>query len=438
MMSNEALHLESFTNILQNLVSNFEHQKYLIAVSGGLDSMVLLHLMHQLNLDVSVVHCNYQLRAEDSEKDEKLVEIKTFQYQLPFFSKRFEVEKSKPNRTSIQMHCRDLRYAYFKELKERFPYDYLVTAHHADDQLESLFLNLNRAGGINSLKGIVKNNNGILRPLLDFSKKELKQYAISNDVEWREDVSNQKTIYDRNYFRNEIIPKIDIRFPDFRENSLQTISYLSEVHQYIEKQIEVEKANLFENYKEGIKISISKLKTKENFILLQLFKDFGFLSATEIHKMLEAQTGSKFESAHYQVFIDRDFLYIFSSNNLNFKQKIIPIPTLPFEQTQPFPLKIEKTSSKNSRATLHLDADKITFPLYLRTRKEGDEFFPKNFDGSKKLSKFFKDKKIPIFEKDRIWLLTDKNDAIIYVIPYRSDRRFSTNNKTKNYLNIYL
>lgn len=422
-------------NQLQNLVQAPEKRTYLLAVSGGADSMVLAQIFNDLGLQFHVAHINYKLRGEDSDLDQKVVqdfcENKNIKFHL------YEVsEKDHKPENSIQLWARELRYAFFKEIREKENLDFLVTAHHLNDQLETFIINLSKASGINGLAGIPSSDNNILRPLLPFSKEEIYAFAKENHIEYREDLSNRKSDYLRNKIRHEIVPKLLETNSHFLENFKKSSLYLNQTKDFVQQQIkEVENRITVFNKDQKI-LSKEQLSAESAFVKFEMFKKYGFTIEEEIAKFFTAENGSVFFSKDYQLTVDRNG-FVITNRDENISN----------EETEEIILK-----SRNNEITLSdyneyqiviaksfdwlLDTEKIQLPLKLRKKKEADVFFPIGMKGKKKISKFLRDEKLSILDKQNTWLLCDSNDQVLGVIPYRQDRRFCPEQHTKKTLNI--
>jgi tRNA(Ile)-lysidine synthase len=222
------------TKFQHHIELNFPYlkeKKLLLAVSGGLDSMVLMHLFQELNYSIGIAHCNFQLRGKESDADENFVKLQAEKFQIPIFSTRFETEKfANTNKLSIQLAARKLRYDWFYQLLEEENYDYLLTAHHLDDQLETFLINLSRGTGIEGLTGIPATNDKIMRPLLPFSREEILAFAEENSLSWREDSSNASTKYLRNKIRHEVIPILKTLNPNFLPTFENTLEHLNQAN----------------------------------------------------------------------------------------------------------------------------------------------------------------------------------------------------------------
>ena len=417
------LSLLKFQNALGGLLPNSHQKTYLLAVSGGVDSMVLAELFRVCNLKFEVAHINYHLRNEDSNLDQKMVSDFCERHQIPFHL--YEVsEVDKQPKNSIQNWARELRYRFFREIQQKENLEFLVTAHHLNDQLETFIIHLSKASGIRGLSGIPKNENGIIRPLLDFSKVEIYDFAEQNQIEFRADQSNQKTDYLRNKIRHNIVPELEKVNSDFLNNFSKSIHYINQakdfINESVNEKIEILKINSGENQ---IIINKQKFSEESELIHYEILKRFGFNDEKEMQKVLTAETGSSFFNSEYQLLINRNEL-IFSKNLEVRGEKLeeIDIEIVGNKIIVPENIKIEIQEFGN--CFWKIDQHKIQLPLKLRKRQEGDLFFPIGMIGKKKISKFFKDEKLSILAKQKIWLLCDADDRVLGVLPFRQDGRF--------------
>jgi len=434
------LERSTFKKQLENLISFSEKQTFLLAVSGGADSMVLAFIFKVLGLNFQIAHVNYKLRAEDSDLDQKVVENFCFKNDIKFHL--YEVsEKDKKPENSIQLWARELRYNFFKQIQESENLEFLVTAHHLNDQLETFIINLSKASGIKGLSGIPANSNNILRPLLHFSKDEIYNFAKENNIEYREDLSNRKSDYLRNKIRNELVPKLMETNDHFLDNFKKSLSYLNQTKDFIQQQIdEIEKRITILNRENKI-LNKEKLNLESDFVKFEILNKYGFDKEEEIKKIFKAENGSSFFSKDFHLIVNRHELIL---KRLNQKEEsrdeIFLIEKIDLSENQ-ITINLENTIESieeiNKIFTWDFDAEKITLPLKLRRAKQGDIFYPIGFSGKKKVSKFFRDEKLSILAKQKIWLLTDGNDSVLGIIPFRQDRRYSKDEKTKNILTIF-
>tara|TARA_Y100000589_G_scaffold253671_1_gene242418 strand:+ start:21826 stop:23148 length:1323 start_codon:yes stop_codon:yes gene_type:complete len=426
-------------NFIKYIGQDFGNKKFLLAVSGGIDSMVLTHLFHKNQLNFAVAHCNFKLRKNDSDEDEKFIHDFCSKHHIPFYVKSFDTEKfAKENRLSVQMAARELRYQFFFEILETENFDYLATAHHANDQAETILSNLIRGTGIDGLKGMLFLQNNIFRPLLSFTKSELTAFAKNNNIAWREDSSNASIKYKRNAIRHKIIPGIEKLNPAFIENILSFSEKMMQTQTIYFEKITEEKKQYFKEENKIIYIDKSfddELESPTQY-LFEWIKPYGF-NYTQSKEILAsiAKTGRLFYSENYILTIDRKQLIISAKENSNtnethfkylndlqkaFEVQLIDKPNL--------------TSFHADPKYGYFDLGKITFPLMLRTWQAGDKFKPFGMKGFKKLSDFFVDEKIPRNDKNCIPVLTDANDNIIWICGFRTDDRFKISDKTKKIL----
>lgn len=423
-----------------NVETNFSFlkgKKLLIACSGGLDSVVLTKLMKELDFEIALAHCNFSLRGMESDGDEMFVIGLARNLEIPVFAETFDTKKfAEEYKVSTQMAARDLRYNWFSEILEDFKYDYILTAHHLDDDLETFFINLSRGTGIKGLTGIPEENNKIIRPLLNFSREEIFQYAEGNNLKWREDSSNKKTDYLRNNLRLEVLPK-------FKETSESLLKNFQKTQQNLRAS-----QNLIQDYmalvyklvvSEGVdsyKINIQKIKELPHTeaLLYELLNGFGFTEWEDVSSLLDAQTGKQLFSKTHRLLKNREELVLteIDSKKIN-KEFLVPEEGI----TSPISLKIEpsKYIGETEKNLIYVDYEKLNFPLKLRKWHIGDTFQPYGMKGKKKLSKFFKDEKISLTEKEKIWLLLS-DDMIVWVVNHRMDDRFKITERTKKIVKI--
>ncbi|WP_223560368.1 tRNA lysidine(34) synthetase TilS [Chryseobacterium lathyri] len=430
----------SFKNQLENLVRNPETHSYLLAVSGGADSIVLASLFKGLGLNFQIAHINYKLRGEDSDLDQKTVLDFCEKNHIRFHLYEVSEKDNKPE-NSIQLWAREIRYRFFREIQEQENLEFLVTAHHLNDQLETFIINLSKASGISGLSGIPANKNKIIRPLLNFSKKEIYGYAEENRIDFREDLSNKKSDYLRNKIRNEITPKLLEINEHFLENFRKSSSYLNQTRDFVEKRIEEIENKLTVFNSEHKILSKEKLDQESAFVQFEILKKYGFDKEEEISKIFTAENGSSFFSKDYQLMISRDELIFISKNQRQeTKDEIILVENFDFSEIQ-MDISLEDTIENidgiNNGFEWDFDAAKLQFPLRLRKQQDGDEFYPADFSGKKKVSKFFRDEKLSILARPKIWILCDSYNSVLGIIPLRQDRRYASDEKTQSILKIF-
>ncbi len=442
------LKIVNFKNQLDNLIDSPENHSYLLAVSGGADSMVLMYLFNELRdleYEFQVAHINYKLRGEDSDLDQKVVQNFCKKNHIKFHLYEVSEKDQKPE-NSIQLWARELRYRFFKQIQEKENLKFLVTAHHLNDQLETFIINLSKAAGINGLSGIPANDNHILRPFLNFSKEEIYKFAEENHIEYREDISNTKNDYLRNKIRHEIVPKLLETNEHFLENFKKSSSYLNQTKDFVQQQIqEIEnRISIFNKYHKIL--SKEKLKQETQFAQFEILRKYGFNQEEEISKIFKAENGSSFFSNDYQLIVNYDELVLRRMEDGGRKlgddkkkKEILLIENFDFSENQIIiNLKdiIEDIEEINKNFEWDFDAEKLHFPLQLRRQQDGDEFYPVGFSGKKKVSKFFRDEKLSILARQKIWILTDSENSVLGIIPLRQDRRNTRDEKTNKVLKI--
>jgi tRNA(Ile)-lysidine synthase len=432
--------LEKLQQHIANKFSFLENKKLLIAISGGVDSVVLTQLFHQLKFAISLAHCNFNLRGEESDIDEVFVKGLGNKLQLKTFTVSFQTEDyASKNKVSTQVAARELRYDWFETLINEHAFDYVLTAHHADDNLETFLINLSRGTGLEGLTGIPEINKTIVRPLLIFSREEIEQYATLNKIDWREDKSNESTKYLRNKIRHQIVPILKEINPNLLDSFQHTIDNLQGSQDIINDTIEAFKKKTLQNSENGIvKIEVSEIKKVVNHkaYLHQLLKEYGFTEWNDIVTLLDAQSGKQVFSKTHRLLKDRTFLLLSEINQIHQNFDCL-IDESTSEITVPIHLLFDKTTDLNieNQQVIVVDLDKIIFPLTLRKWKEGDFFYPKGMQGKKKVSKFFKDEKCSLLEKENTWLLCNKN-GIIWIVGKRQDSRFCADSSTNKMLKI--
>ncbi|WP_313788464.1 tRNA lysidine(34) synthetase TilS [Flagellimonas pacifica] len=415
-------------------------KRLLLACSGGLDSVVLAHLSVWSDLDVTLAHCNFNLRGEESDGDELFVrnladELKTEVEVKPFNTQ----EQVQLGKGSVQMVARKLRYHWFNELMDDKGFDYILTAHHTDDNLETFLINLSRGTGLDGLSGIPAQNDKVIRLLLNFSRNEILDYAQKEKIKWRDDSSNQDNKYLRNKIRLEIVPQLKELHPTFLENFKQTQTYLHQTSAIVEQHIEALKKSLFKREGDRFEINIERLRELQpvEAYLYQLFNTYGFTEWGDVKQLLTAMSGKEVHSKTHRLLKDREYL-ILSKMELDNKETYF-VSEKKCNVETPVPLKMDevKTIGETSKNTIFLDKEKLNYPLILRNWEKGDYFYPFGMQGKKKISKFFKDEKMDVLSKEKQWLLCSGNN-IVWVIGKRLDERFKVDDSTKTILKITL
>lgn len=429
---------QKFQNHINSNFSFLQDKKLLVATSGGMDSMVLVHLFQKLKLDFAIAHCNFQLRENESDGDENFVNEYAKHNNITCFITKFDTKKhSEQHKLSTQVAARNLRYNWFNEILAQEKFDYIVTAHHADDVAETFMINLSRGTGLDGLTGIPSQNGTIIRPMLPFSRKEIENYVSENNLQWREDSSNASDKYLRNKIRHHIVPVFKEINESFLQSFQNTLDHLSQEQSLVNDAVQMvyEKVVFEEN--EQLKINISALLHYENHkaYLYQWLHKYGFSAWNDVYTLIESQSGKKIFSEKYILLKDRDFLILCRKETVDFEEIIIHSIT----EKPNFPLKLtlcnQSDISNQMKSVIFVDENKIQFPLTIRKWKEGDYFYPSGMQGKKKVSKYFKDEKFTLFQKKDTWILESYNQ-IVWIIGHRADERFKVENTTQTIIKI--
>ncbi len=432
--------LSRFKYHLNNNLSFLKDKKLLLAISGGVDSMVMAELFRQSGYSIALAHCNFGLRAEESDGDESFVREYALKYNTPVFVTRFDTKLfAADNKLSVQVAARQLRYLWFEELLTENNLDYLLTAHHLDDSIETFLINFTRGTGLEGLTGIPQQNGNIIRPLLPFTREEIEAFAHENKIQWREDSSNASDKYLRNKLRHDIVPALKALNPSFAGSFQNTLSHLQQAQSMVvDASVLVYKQVVTE--KNGQKhINVAELKRLPNYTayLYHWLNPFGFSAWEDIYAVVDAQSGKQLLSQGYRLLKDREVLILEPLKENDNSQYLIEKDVK--EITYPVHLKLSPAEARMIPSGEHeitVDAQKLKFPLVVRKWQEGDYFYPLGMKGQKKkVSKYFKDEKMSLSEKEDIWILCSENQ-IVWIINKRADERFKTDKNTTQTLKI--
>ncbi len=437
---------EIFEERIKSLNLQEEDKPVLLAVSGGLDSVVLLHLCYRAGISCAVAHCNFQLRGQESDDDAAFVRQLCRKYSFRFYLKKFNTGSySLKNSVSLQMAARELRYTWFEQLANKENIGYILTAHQLDDTIETFFINLMRGTGISGLTGIPELNNKLVRPLLYFSRKSLKEYAQKEKLEWREDSSNDKEEYLRNRVRKQLIPLFKKLQPGFESVMIRNISNIRESVQ-LEEELAGE---LQEKYvtvmgKDKWKIHLKKLRTeKEVSVKLGLLLRYlGFKNPDPEAILRATHPGKIFLSGQSRLLKDRDVLILEKQKTYPLRrfsltgkvQEVVADKFILHTSTMKYQ---DKRDISTSPEIHQLDAGKLRFPLKVRLWKTGDFFYPLGMKQKKKISDFLVDKKIDRFEKENCLVVLSGKD-IVCILGHRIDDRFKITSDTTEIFTVTL
>ncbi len=436
-----------------NLAENFQQHingkklfptnaKLFIAVSGGIDSVVLCHLCAKAGYNFTILHCNFMLRGNTSNTDEQFVKELANNLQVPVQTIQFDTTGyAQQNKVSTQVAARELRYNWFNEVMDKGTdksiKNYLLTAHHKDDDVETMLMNFFKGTGIAGIKGIPQQQGRVVRPLLFATKKELTDYAEQHQLTWVEDASNSETKYTRNYFRNIILPAVKEKYPAVEDNLYDNVQRFKEAEILYKQAVEIHKKKLLKHKGEEVHIPVLLLQSIEplNTILFEIVKPYNFTAAqtNDIVSLLKASTGKYVQSSSHRVLRNRNWLiispiqagdndvhividddgeYVFGQKTLTITKQIAKVDV-----------------NRTDKSIAYVNGNALQFPLLLRKWKQGDYFYPLGMRKKKKLARFFIDQKIANTEKEKIWVL-EMNKQIVWVVGYRIDDRFKVTDNT--------
>lgn len=417
--------------------------KVLLAVSGGVDSMVMWNLFHDAGIDYAIIHCNFSLRGEESDGDERLVRDQAAEMAAQLYVRRFDtLDYARMKGISIEMAARELRYDWFEEVRTAEGYDAVATAHHQDDLIETFFINILRKTGIKGVTGFREKSGSLIRPLLFTNRREIETWAQTNRISYRQDATNNDVVFQRNFIRHEIIPRLETLNPAFRTNLAETMAnlrqaedfYLTEVNRQIRKITDHEAPN------EEIFISQLLKLPHPKQILFNWMSRSGFNAAVvdDVWSSLATEPGKRFFSGTHRLVIDRNKLIITTLTEES--SPLFYISDDEKEITQPLHLHLERHPAKDftiirDPAVACLDARLCEFPLAIRKWSPGEYFQPLGMTGFKKISDFFVDEKLSLPEKEQTWILYSGN-KVVWIIGYRIDHRFRITAETKEVLVI--
>ena len=413
--------------------------RIIVGVSGGTDSVVLLHILMSLGYECIIAHCNFHLRMEESDRDELFVrnlakELKVDNYFIDFDTTKYAGE----HKISIEMAARDLRYEWFYELLYTHDAQAIAVAHHADDSIETMLMNLVRGTGLKGLTGIQPRNHKVVRPLLCCNRLEIETYLVRHDLDHIEDSTNASVDYQRNKFRNEVLPLLTEINPSVRSTLYDSLKRFE--GNWIIYRDAIDKMSLEIVHKEPgvIKLDIDCIKKQIHIpaLMYELLHPYGFGPALieQITDQLDGESGKEFFSESHRLIKDRKYLLVSAIEENTLSEFKIEEDEIEIEV--PFQMKMKRQSitpvfevSKELNR-IHADVSKLNFPLLLRRWKEGDTFYPFGMSQRKKISDFFINNKLSLLEKEHSWLLISNNE-IVWIVGQRLDNRFRVTKETK-------
>ena len=411
-----------------------------VGISGGADSVALLHILVSLGYKCIAAHCNFNLRGDESSRDEQFTTDFTQRLQVPLCKISFETNKyAQENRLSVEMAARELRYRWFEELLNTYDADAVAVAHHRDDSVETLLINLTRGSGLTGLTGIKPKNGNVVRPLLCVSREDIYAYIEKNGLEYVTDSSNSSDIYTRNFIRLKVIPLLEEINPSVKASLARTANHLYDASLIYNHSIEEARRVIIQNNR----LSISALLSfpAPATILYEMLKSYGFSRTVceSIFTVLDKDSGKIFYSPTHRLLKDRSDLLIDVLSGEESKAYLINLEDdnvdLPVELKPEIVVIKEDYQIEKDKKFAYFDFDKLSFPLVLRHWQEGDWFVPFGMKGKKKISDYFSDKKFSLFDKEKTWLLCSGQD-VIWIVGERTDNRYRIEKTTKRVLKL--
>ena len=411
-----------------------------VGISGGADSVALLHILVSLGYKCIAAHCNFNLRGDESSRDEQFTTDFTQRLQVPLCKISFETNKyAQENRLSVEMAARELRYRWFEELLNTYDADAVAVAHHRDDSVETLLINLTRGSGLTGLTGIKPKNGNVVRPLLCVSREDIYAYIEKNGLEYVTDSSNSSDIYTRNFIRLKVIPLLEEINPSVKASLARTANHLYDASLIYNHSIEEARRVIIQNNR----LSISALLSfpAPATILYEMLKPYGFSRTVceSIFTVLDKDSGKIFYSSTHRLLKDRSDLLIDVLSGEDNRAYLINLEDdnvdLPVELKPEIVVIKESYQIEKDKKFAYFDFDKLSFPLVLRHWQEGDWFVPFGMKGKKKISDYFSDKKFSLFDKEKTWLLCSGQD-VIWIVGERTDNRYRIEKTTKRVLKL--
>ena len=411
-----------------------------VGISGGADSVALLHILVSLGYKCIAAHCNFNLRGDESFRDEQFTIDFTKRLQVPLCKISFETNKyAQENRLSVEMAARELRYRWFEELLNTYDADAVAVAHHRDDSVETLLINLTRGSGLTGLTGIKPKNGNVVRPLLCVSREDIYTYIEKNGLEYVTDSSNSSDIYTRNFIRLKVIPLLEEINPSVKASLARTANHLYDASLIYNHSIEEARKVIIQNNR----LSISALLSfpAPATILYEMLKPYGFSRTVceSIFTVLDKDSGKIFYSSTHRLLKDRSDLLIDVLSGEDNRAYLINLEDdnvdLPVELKPEIVVIKEDYQIEKDKKFAYFDFDKLSFPLVLRHWQEGDWFVPFGMKGKKKISDYFSDKKFSLFDKEKTWLLCSGQD-VIWIVGERTDNRYRIEKTTKRVLKL--
>jgi tRNA(Ile)-lysidine synthase len=432
------LPVKQFTDFIEQNKLFKPTGKVLAAVSGGMDSVLMAHLLKAAGYNFSIAHCNFQLRGDEALADQEFCQNLAQQFQVQFHTINFDTEAyAAENKISIQMAARELRYQWFQQVKQQHDYDVIALAHHQNDTIETILLNLTRGTGIAGLHGILPKNGGLVRPLLFLSREKIERIIAQNKIDFVEDSSNSSTKYARNKIRHEVIPSLKELNPSIEKTFENNLQHFREMEMLLEMRLAELKKEVLTEKDDEIHISISAIKKldPQKLLLFKLLQPYGFNDATidDLITALNKHSGRVFESLGHRLVLDRESIILSKKTSNPIAVRINPNDHIVNYHHYKVTLLHDDSPLiiKDNPLAMSADTDLLIYPLIIRRWQQSDFFYPLGMKTRKKLSDFFIDQKIPVHQKNQIPLLVNGNGDIIWIAGYRGSERYKVSKNTK-------
>ncbi|SDE32083.1 tRNA lysidine(34) synthetase TilS [Pedobacter soli] len=432
------LPLQQFRDFIEQQQLFTEGNRILLAVSGGKDSVLMLHLFKAIGVDVGVAHCNFNLRADEAQRDEHFVALLAGNLGLPFYVTHFETKKyAHQHKISTQMAARELRYAWFEEIRSAKGYDYIALAQHQNDAVETVLINLVRGTGISGLHGILPKRDKLIRPLLFLNRQQVNEIVTKNNIDFVEDSSNLSTHYTRNKLRLQVVPHLQEINPDLEKTFAENMARFAEIETFLNLEVQKLQTRILNERADGVYINLKEIAAlnPQKLLLYELLKPFGFSEnvVVEILGSLKALSGTHFFSSSHQAIINRSDLVIVKKDTAIVANQFIHPETVCITFTDH-----EIAMAFSSEVKFDLDANKafvnagkLIYPLVLRNWQNGDKFIPLGMRNPKKVSDYFIDEKVPLHLKSTTPILVNGNGEIVWIVGMRQDNRYKLTPATK-------
>jgi tRNA(Ile)-lysidine synthase len=433
------LPVKRFTDFIEQNKLFKSNNKVLAAVSGGMDSVLLVHLLHSAGISFGIAHCNFQLRGHESTRDYLFCQNLAQQFDVPFHSTSFDtLNYAASQKISTQMAARNLRYQWFEQVRQELGYTVTALAHHQNDAIETILLNLTRGTGIAGLHGILAANGRVVRPMLFLNRDEIQNIIAENGIEYVEDSSNTSAKYARNKIRLEVVPKLKELNPGLEHTFQNNLERFREFELLLTQYVDKLKKDLFVVTGDEITLPLAAIKKLEpkRLLLFHLLQQFGVNETIvdDLISSLDKHSGRVFETSDYRLYIDRDELIITKTDWPVYRPIFMNVDDKTIHYGS-YKLSVLHDDSalivKDNPMAVSVDTALLIFPLTIRTWLQGDYFYPLGMKTRKKLSDFFINQKIPLHQKNEIPLIVNGNGELIWIGGYRLDERYKINGNTK-------